>query len=142
GEKLLDFLTPRLFEPLGIKNPTWAESPHGVNLAGIGLSIRTEDIARFGQLYLQRGTWQGQRILSERWITEATSAQISNGDDPHSDWSQGYGYQFWRCQHGVYRGDGAFGQFCIVMEDYNTVLAMTSAASDMQQVLNAVWNTL
>ena len=142
GSKLLDFLRPRLFEPLGIKNPTWQESPHGVTLAGIGLSITTEDIARLGQLYLQKGVWQGKRLLSEAWIEEATSAQVSNGDDPKSDWAQGYGYQFWRCQHGFYRGDGAFGQFCIVMEEHDVVLAMTSAAKDMQVLMNIVWDVL
>src|SRR5690606_10222925 len=139
---LMDFLSPRLFEPLGIKNATWLESPHGTNLGGVGLSIKTEDIARFGQLYLQKGIWNGKRILSEAWIEEATSAHISNGNDPSSDWSQGYGYQFWRCQHGFYRGDGAFGQFCIVMEEYDAVLAMTSAVSNMQQAINLVWDIL
>lgn len=142
GSKLLDFLKPRLFEPLGIKNPTWQESPHGVTLGGVGLSVTTEDIARFGQLYLQKGVWQGKQLLSEAWIEAATSAQVSNGDDPNSDWAQGYGYQFWRCQHGFYRGDGAFGQFCIVMEEHDAVLAMTSAAKDMQVVMNLVWEVL
>jgi hypothetical protein len=106
------------------------------------LSIKTEDIARFGQLYLQKGLWQGQQILSEAWVAEATNAQVSNGDNPNSDWTQGYGYQFWRCQHGFYRGDGSFGQFCIVMEQYNAVLAMTAAAKDMQAVMNTVWDYL
>lgn len=142
GKTLMEYLTPRLFEPLGIKNAVWAESPHGVNLGGIGLSLKTEDIARFGQLYLQKGVWRGRRILSEDWVREATSAHIANGDDPNSDWAQGYGYQFWRCQHGLYRGDGAFGQFCIVMDDYDAVLAMTSAAQDMQKVMNAAWDYL
>lgn len=139
---LIDFLTPRLFEPLAIENATWLASPTGVSLGGIGLSLTTEDIACFGQLYLQKGEWDGQRILSEAWIESATSAQVSNGDAPDSDWTQGYGYQFWRCQHGFYRADGAFGQFCIVMEEYDAVLAMTSAASDMQTVMNIVWDTL
>ncbi|MCA9882712.1 MAG: serine hydrolase, partial [Anaerolineae bacterium] len=70
------------------------------------------------------------------------SAQIANGTDPDNDWNQGYGYQFWRCRHGLYRGDGAFGQFCIVMDEYDAVLAMTSAAQDMQQVMNIVWENL
>jgi CubicO group peptidase (beta-lactamase class C family) len=142
GMNLIDFLTPRLFEPLGIEGAKWDESPTGVSLGGIGLSIKTEDIARFGQLYLQKGLWQGQRILSEAWIAEATKAQVSNGYNPKSDWTQGYGYQFWRCQHGFYRGDGSFGQFCIVMEQYNAVFAMTAAAKDMQAVMNTIWEFL
>lgn len=142
GLNLIDFLTPRLFEPLGIKNPVWSESPSGVNLGGVGLNLITENIARFGQLYLQKGLWEGKRLLDESWIEDATSAHVSNGDDPDSDWTQGYGYQFWRSQHGLYRGDGAFGQFCIVMEDYDAVLAMTSAAQDMQEIMNLAWDIL
>ncbi len=142
GMNLLDFLTPRLFEPLGIKNAAWLESPRGVSLGGIGLSLKTEDIARFGQLYLQKGVWNGKRILGEAWINAATSAQVSNGNAPNSDWTQGYGYQFWRCQHGLYRGDGSFGQFCIVMDKCDAVLAITGAVRDMQQVMNVVWDVL
>lgn len=142
GMKVVDYLQPRLFEPLGIPNATWDESPQGISVGGTGLHIRTEDIARFGQLYLQKGQWQGRQIVPEAWIDEATSFQVSNGTDPDSDWAQGYGYQFWRCRHGHYRGDGAFGQFCIVMPEHDAVLAITSGLDDMQQVLNLVWDIL
>jgi len=136
---LLDYLRPRLFDPLGIENPTWQSCPLGINTGGWGLSIRTEDIARFGRLYLQKGLWNGQRILPEAWVDEATKKQVSNGNDPDSDWAQGYGFQFWRCRHGAYRGDGAFGQYCIVMPEQDAVLAITSGVGDMQAVLNLVW---
>ncbi|HWA97191.1 MAG TPA: serine hydrolase, partial [Pirellulales bacterium] len=109
---------------------------------GYGLSIRTEDIARFGQLYLQRGRWQGKQLVPEAWIEAATARQTSNGSDPESDWAQGYGYQFWRCRHGAYRGDGAFGQFCIVLPEQDAVIAMTSGLKNMQSVLNLVWEKL
>ncbi len=142
GMTLLDYLRPRLFEPLGIANPAWESCPRGINTGGWGLSVRTEDIARFGQLYLQKGVWQGQRILPEAWVSEATSRQVPNGSDPDSDWDQGYGYQFWRCRHNIYRGDGAFGQYCIVMPDQDAVLAITSGLDDMQPVLNIVWEHL
>ncbi|KAE9133831.1 hypothetical protein PF010_g2674 [Phytophthora fragariae] len=142
GQTLLDYLQPRLFEPLGIEGAAWESCPRGINTGGWGLSIKTEDIARFGQLYLQKGVWNGKRILPEAWIEEATSKQISNGDGGDNDWAQGYGYQFWRCRHGVYRGDGAFGQYCIVMPEQDAVLAITSGANDMQAVLNAVWEHL
>lgn len=142
GQTLLDFLTPRLFEPLGFENPTWESCPRGINTGGWGLCIRTEEIARFGQLYLQKGVWNGQRLLSESWVEEATRKQVSNGDDENSDWAQGYGYQFWRCRHNIYRGDGAFGQYCIVMPDQDAVLAITSGLRDMQAVLNQVWDHL
>jgi len=144
GMTLMDYLEPRLFEPLGIENATWQESPQGITTGGIGLSIKTEDIARFGQLYLQKGMWQGRRLLSEAWITEATAFQISNGEGVQSDWTQGYGYQFWRCRHGAYRGDGVFGQYCIVMPEQDAVLAITGGIDlfDMQQPLNLVWEIL
>lgn len=142
GMTLLDYLKPRLFEPLGIQNPEWETCPLGINTGGFGLSITTEDIARFGQMYLQKGVFNGRRILPEAWVEEATSKKISNGTDPASDWAQGYCYQFWRCQHNAYRGDGAFGQYCIVMPEQDAVLAITSGLADMQPVLNLAWNLL
>lgn len=142
GEKLIDYLRPRLFDKLGIKDPQWQESPEGINVGGWGLDITTEDIARFGQLYLQKGQWNGEQILSEEWVEMATARQTSNGSNPQSDWEQGYGYQFWLCRQGIYRGDGAFGQYCIVMPEQDAVLAITSGVKDMQAVLDVVWETL
>jgi len=142
GVTLLEYLKPRLFEPLGIENPTWETCPRGINVGGWGLSIRTEDIARFGQLLLQKGRWEGKQIVPEAWVEEATSRQVSNGSNPESDWEQGYGYQFWRCRHGAYRGDGAFGQFCLVMPSQDAVLAITAGVGDMQAVLNLIWKHL
>jgi len=142
GETVLDYLRPRLFEPLGIEHPTWETSPQGISAGGFGLSIRTEDIAQFGQLCLQKGEWRGKRLVPEAWIEAATARQTSNGSNPNSDWDQGYGYQFWRCRHGVYRGDGAFGQYCIVFPEQDAVIAITSGVRDMQSVLNLVWDKL
>jgi hypothetical protein len=142
GEKLIDYLRPRLFEPLGIENPTWESSPQGINTGGYGLSVRTEDIAKFGQLYLQRGQWHGKQLLPEQWVAKATARQTSNGSNPKSDWDQGYGYQFWRCRHGAYRGDGAFGQFCVVLPEQDAVIAITSGVRNMQGVLDVVWDKL
>ncbi|WP_274366254.1 serine hydrolase [Paenibacillus thermotolerans] len=102
----------------------------------------TEDIAKLGMLYLQNGLWEGKRFLSEEWVRQATSAQVSNGNDANSDWAQGYGFQFWRCRHGAYRGDGAFGQYCIVMPEQDAVIAITSGLDDMQAVLNVIWEHL
>jgi len=142
GKTVLDYLRPRLFEPLGIANPTWGSSPQGVTLGGYGLSIRTEDIARFGQLYLQQGQWHGKQLVPAAWVAAATARQTANGSNPKSDWDQGYGYQFWRSRHGAYRGDGAFGQFCIVLPEQDAVVAITSGTKDMQSVLNLVWEHL
>jgi hypothetical protein len=139
---VLEYLSPRLFEPLGIDHPKWATSPQGISLGGYGLSIRTEDIAKFGQLYLQKGKWRGQQLVPADWIEAATARQTSNGSNPKSDWDQGYGYQFWRSRHGSFRGDGAFGQFCLVLPEQDAVVAITSGTKDMQAVLNLVWDKL
>jgi CubicO group peptidase (beta-lactamase class C family) len=142
GVTLLEYLRPRLFGPLGIEGPTWETCPRGISIGGWGLSVKTEDVARFGQLYLQKGRWNGRLLLPETWVEEATRKQVSNGTSETSDWNQGYGYQFWRCRHGAYRGDGAFGQFCIVMPPQDAVLAITSGVGDMQAVMNAAWEHL
>lgn len=142
GQTVLDYLRPRLFEPLDIKDPTWELSPQGVSTGGYGLSIRTEDIAKFGQLYLQNGKWAGKQLVPADWVAAATARQTSNGSNPKSDWDQGYGYQFWRCRHGAYRGDGAFGQYCIVLPEQDAVIAITSGLRDMQSVLNLIWDKL
>ncbi len=144
GTRLIEYLEPRLFAPLGIERAAWDESPQGVAHGGVGLRLTTEDIARFGQLYLQNGIWQGRRLLSAAWIAEATTARIAPVADAHSDWAQGYGYQFWRCRHGAYRGDGVFGQYCIIMPEQDAVLAITGGLDvlDATLPLNLVWDRL
>ena len=142
GQTVLEFLRPRLFEPLGIEHPVWDTNFQGVSLGGYGLRARTEDIAKLGQLYLQRGSWNGQVLLPAEWVALATAKQTSNGSNPKSDWNQGYGFQFWRCRHNAYRGDGAFGQFCVVMPDVDAVVAITSGVKDMPAVLNVIWDKL
>ncbi len=142
GMTTLDYLRPRLFDPLGFKDPTWGTSPQGYSLGAYGLQGRTEEIARFGQLYLQKGMWNGRQLVPASWVEEATSLQTSNGSAPTSDWDQGYGYQFWRSRHHTFRGDGAFGQYCMVLPDLDAVVAITSGVRDMQAVMNLVWTKL
>jgi CubicO group peptidase (beta-lactamase class C family) len=142
GQTVLDYLKPRLFDPLGIDDPTWGTSPQGVSLGGYGLNVRTEDIAKFGQLYLQKGKWGDKQLVPAEWVAMATAKQTSNGSNPKSDWDQGYGFQFWRSRNGAYRGDGAFGQYCIVLPEKDAVIAITSGTKDMQNVLNLVWDVL
>ncbi len=141
GKTLEEYLAPRLFEPLGITGYDWEKSPQGLNTAGYGLRVKTEDIAKFGQFYLQIGKWDGKQLLPASWIEEATSKQTESqkGD---GDWSQGYGYQFWRCKPGFYRGDGAYGQFCFVMPEQDAVLVMTSESWDLQKSMNIAYETL
>ena len=148
GEKVVDYLKPRLFEPLGIDGMDWEEDPRGINTGGWGLRLKTSDMAKFGQLYLQKGSWEGAQLLPESWIEEATSAQIQQAPDApqttidSSDWLQGYGYQFWRCRHQAFRADGAFGQYIIVMPEKDAVVAITAESPDMQSELNLVWEHL
>jgi len=142
GQRVVDYVQPRLFEPLGIAAPRWDVCPAGINTGGWGLNLSTEDIARFGQLYLQEGRWGDRQLVPEAWVKTATTFHSDNSMRESPDWQQGYGYQFWMCRHGAYRGDGAFGQFCIVMPAQDAVLALTSGVRDLQAVLDAVWETL
>lgn len=141
GQPLTEYLEPRLFAPLGILNAVWDSCPRGINTGGFGLNITTEDIARFGQLYLQKGIWNEQRLLPESWIEEATSKQISNGEGDH-EWAMGYGYQFWQCRHDAYRADGAFGQICAVLPEQDAVVAITAATDSIQGILDEIWKHL
>jgi CubicO group peptidase (beta-lactamase class C family) len=144
GQTLIQYLTPRLFKPLGIEGMDWEVDPNGINTGGWGLRVKTEDIAKFGQMYLQKGVWNGKKILSESWVSEATSKHIQSkggsAKQEDNDWQQGYGYQFWRCRHEAYRGDGAYGQYCIVMPEQDMVVAITSETGNMGAILNHVWN--
>ncbi len=146
GQTTLEYLKPRLFEPLGIESPEWPSSPEGHSLGGYGLFLRTEDVAKLGQLYLQKGKWNGKQLVPEKWVEQASSKQVPNDQASHSgmgnDWKQGYGFQFWRCAHNAFRGDGAGGQFCVVMPDQDAVIALTAGGADMQAELNAIWEKL
>jgi CubicO group peptidase (beta-lactamase class C family) len=142
GQTVVDYLQPRLFDPLGIAKPRWETSPDGESIGGWGLHLCTEDIAKFGQLYLQKGMWNGKQLIPADWIAEATARQVSNGSNPDSDWDQGYGFQFWRCRNGAFRGDGKDGQFCIVLPELDTVVVMTANTRNMQAQLNLVWQHL
>ena len=149
GQRVVDYLRPRLFAPLGIQGMTWETCPRGINVGGWGLSVPTEALAKFGQLYLQKGVWQGRPLLPPHWVEEATTFKIQQPlpakpgrPNEKNDWVQGYCYQFWRGTHGSYRGDGAFGQYTIVMPEQDAVLAITSETKDMQGELDLVWEHL
>ena len=146
GQTSYDYLQPRLFAPLGIENIEWPSSPEGYSLAGGGLKAHTEDIAKLGQLYLQKGKWHGQQLLPEKWVEQATSKQVPNDQESHSkigiDWQQGYGFQFWRCTHNAFRGDGAAGQLCVVIPEKDAVIAITADSGNFQGEMNAIWDHL
>lgn len=148
GQKTIDYLTPRLFAPLGISGIDWETDTKGINTGGWGLRLKTEDMAKFAQLFLQGGKWNGKQIISAEWVKEAGTMKIMQ--DPSapqskkdsSDWLQGYCYQMWRCRNNAYRGDGAFGQYMIVMPDQDAALAITAETADMQAEINLVWQYL
>lgn len=148
-QTVLEYLTPRLFAPIGIQGMRWETCPHGINTGGWGLSIQTEGLAKFGQFLLQKGKWNGEQLLPAAWVEEATRFHIQQpgGDKPDrpkakNDWMQGYGYQFWRCQGTAFRGDGAFGQFTIVLPEQDAVIVMTSENKNMQGQIDLVWKHL
>ena len=153
GETLVEYLYPRLFRPLGINNVNWQVSPSGVNAGGWGLYLKTEDLAKLGQLLLQGGVWNGKQVLPAEWVKEMSARQVDCvpaglntdslpdllNDKKKADWIQGYGYQMWRCRHNAFRADGASGQYIIVIPDKNTVIATTADAKDMRLEINELW---
>ncbi len=146
--KVIDYLKPRLFNQLGIAGIDWEVDGQGINVGGWGLRVKTEDMAKFGQLFLQKGMWNGKQVLPASWVEEASTMKImQNPMAPQavkdsSDWLQGYGYQMWRSRNHSYRGDGAFGQYILVLPDQDVVIAITAETSDMQKELNLVWKYL
>jgi CubicO group peptidase (beta-lactamase class C family) len=137
GRTIHDLLKERLFRPLGIGPLAWDVSPEGYNTGGNGISCSTEDMARFGQLHLQRGMWNGQYLLSESWVDAATRNQVReawlgvlDGRRYSSEGVQkkpGYGYQWWMTKDGGYYASGLFGQNCIVLPKLEAVLVFTAA---------------
>lgn len=153
GQKVVDYLTPRLFEPLCIDTPHWEESPQGINCGGWGLYLKTEDLAKVGQMILQKGLWNGKQLVSSSYIEQASSRQTYSlpsmvreemldqiGMTPeNSDWLQGYGFQMWRCRNNAFRADGAAGQYIIVIPEKDAVVVTTANTNDMQDEINLIW---
>jgi CubicO group peptidase (beta-lactamase class C family) len=138
GMPLTSYLRPRLFDPLGIGHVGWHTFPPGREQGFSGLFARTEDIAKLGLLYLQQGQWEGVQLIGKEWVAEATSAHVSNAQNTEPDWQQGYGFQFWMSRHG-YRGDGAFGQLCVILPEQDAVIVTTAYTFEMQIMLDALW---
>lgn len=136
GQSLVDFLMPTLFEPLGIPNPVWETCPLGITAGGMGLSLTTESVAKFGLMLLNRGVYEGNRIVSERYLELATTEQSDNriANAGKIDSMQGYGYQFHLCRRGCYRGDGSFGQMCLAAPEEKLVIAMTASFGSMREL--------
>ncbi|MBO0887083.1 MAG: hypothetical protein J2O38_06760, partial [Acidimicrobiales bacterium] len=129
--------------PLGIEEAIWTQSEEGIDLGYSGLHLVTESVAKLGVLHLQNGRWEGRELVPPAYLAEAHRLQIDNaGGMPNSDWQQGYGFQFWMCRHGAYRGDGAFGQFCVVVPEADAVIVCTAQVTEMQAELDLIWEHL
>jgi CubicO group peptidase (beta-lactamase class C family) len=99
-----------------------------------------------GQLYLQKGKWNGRQLVPKEWVVQATSKQVDNADAPSAhngpEWKEGYGFQFWRCRYNAFRADGSGGQYIVVMPDQDAVVAITAESGDLQGELDVIWKDL
>ena len=141
GQTLTEYLRPRLFDPIGIGPASWQQHPAGRDAGFTGLHVTTDAVARLGLLHLQDGCWDGEQVLPAGWVAEATRRHVATPGEPEVDSRQGYGYQFWVSQHG-YRGQGAYGQLCLVLPEVGAVVALTGGTTRTQAVLDAVWEHL
>jgi CubicO group peptidase (beta-lactamase class C family) len=141
GTDLVSYLRPRLLDPLGVQPVSWQQYPPGRSLGFSGLHTDLETIAKLGLLHLRDGVWEGRQLLPEGWAAEVRTKRVETDRETNPDWAQGYGYQVWMARHG-YRGDGAYGQYCVILPEQDAVVALTSAEEDMQAVLDAVWRNL
>ena len=142
GERLVDYLRPRLLDPMGVREAVWTTWA-GTDLGFSGLHVSTGTIARLGQLLLDDGVWQGRRLLPDGWVARASSALADTTHHPESaDWTSGYGYQMWRNHAQGFRADGAYGQFALVLPGHDLVVAVTSCTETTQEVLESVWEEL
>ena len=141
GERLTDYLRPRVLDPVGITELSWAQHRPGIDLGFSGVHTTVDAVARLGQLYLDDGVWDGRRVLPEGWVATASSVQIENPQREEPDWRRGYGFQLWMQRHG-YRGDGAFGQYMLVLPEQDAVVALFSCTENMQVILDMVWEHL
>lgn len=156
GEKLINYLDKRLFKPLHIDRPEWEESPQGINCGGWGLSLKTEDMAKMGQLFLQKGIWNGKQIVPADWLKEMSSYQVPSApsgtrfeelekaglNKDNNEWVQGYGYQMWICRHNAFRADGFAGQYIMVFPEKDAVLVLTTMSSLYQPYMDLIWEYL
>lgn len=143
GQRLIDYLRPRLLNPVGIAEAEWLSAPSGIDQGFSGLHVSTESVAKLGQLVLQFGRWQGSQLVPAEFVAECRRPQVGNSRQASSpDWQQGYGYQMWMCQHGAQRADGAYGQLAVVLPDADAVIACTAQVIDMQAELDLIWQHL
>lgn len=137
GCDLVSYLTPRLFQHLKIRRPTWECDPMGNTFGAGGLFLTLSELHKLGLFYLQKGRWEGKQLLNESWIMESTSRQVENDVDPY-----GYGYLFWGGPEGTFRADGKYCQFSIICRDKNAVITMTAECRDDKALKKAIFEDI
>ena len=135
GCDLVSYLTPRLFDHLGITRPTWEVDPVGYTFGAGGLFWTLSELHSFGQFYLQKGAWQGKQLLDPAWVEESSKKQVDKG-------AFGYGYLFWRGQQNTYRADGKYGQLSIVCPDKDAVISVVCECRDGKALDSAIFEEL
>ena len=142
GKKIVDFLDEKLFKKLGIKKPRWRECSDGTTLGGTGLYLSSDDITKFGVMLYNKGVYNGERIVSEEYLANATAIHSCDKNNGAPDWVSGYGFQFWRNARGGFRGDGAFGQLCLVFPEEGTVMTVMCESGNMDVEMKQVYKLL
>ena len=146
GVGLVDYLMPRFFEPLGIERPEWEKCPLGIECGGWGLSLKTEDMAKLCQLYLDDGMWHGQRILPEGWAAQVRRVHTDTSTDDkfsHQQNRAGYGFQFWLNSDGEsYRADGMMGQYGLIIPKKDVVIVTTAGMPEQMRILDLLWDNV
>lgn len=154
GMTAADYLDEKLFKPLGITDWYWKESAEGYSMGGWGLFLRPEDFTKMGVWMLQKGVWNGKRLLNEEWFDQAMSKQIyqtkgtglteeemeEKGKD--NDYLNGYGYQMWISKTGAARLDGAWCQYCVICPDKNAVITVNSVCTNGFALLDFIWKNV
>ena len=135
GCDLASYLTPRLFEPLGIRKPLWEFDPLGYTFGAGGLFLNARELHQLGLLYLQEGLWHGKQLVPSQWVRESTAKQAENGQF-------GYGYLFWLGEHNSYRADGKYCQWSVVLKDKDAVITVTAECRDGERLNRAIFDEI
>ena len=135
GCDLVSYLTPRLFDHLGITRPTWEADPLGHTFGAGGLFFTLSELHTFGRFYLERGKWNGRQLLAPEWVDESTKKQVDNG-------ALGYGYLFWGGEQGTFRADGKYGQLSILCRDKDAVITVVAECRDVPSLNRAIFDQI
>jgi len=137
GMSLVDYLMPRLFDPLEIPRPEWEVDPDGHIFGAGGMWLSSTEVSRFGQLYLQNGIWEGKQVLPKGWVQKVEQTVIPVGKGKRD-----YSLLFWRSRHDSYSAVGKFGQYCTILKEKNAVIVINSDDRDDNNFLEYVWTYL